>query len=242
MKYSIRKTTLLACSALIASIAASTHSFADTTAYTTTGTDNELDLGNYGPAGFEFTLNENIDVTQLGFTGISLGGDAPSVTLWSVGAGGALSQIYNTGNIISDITSNPGPNNVNPGPVVAPTYVSVGTPIALAAGSTYLVTATAYWAPTFNSSDIQTSSAFSSSAFLTNPNQGASFFADNNWGYSLSNISDLSPVSNTSETPTTPNFQFTAVEAPEPSTDVMMGIGLALLIFRIRRRATRATP
>jgi len=64
---------------------------ADTVAYTSTGT--ETDLGSYGLSGIEFTLNMNINVTQLGFTALSLGGgDAPQVTVWQVGSGGALTQ------------------------------------------------------------------------------------------------------------------------------------------------------
>lgn len=121
---------------------------ADTVAYTSTGT--ETDLGGYGLSGIEFTLNMNINVTQLGFTALSLGGgDTPQVTVWQVGSGGALTQLYTTGNILGSVTSTGQGTSTG-----AFSYVPVSSTLSLSSGDTYLVTAPAYWAATYDSSGV----------------------------------------------------------------------------------------
>src|ERR1700744_1208950 len=101
MKNYFPKLSSVACALLIASAPILLR--AQTTAYTTSGL--ETDLGNYGLSGVEFQLNMNINVTSVGFTALSLGGgDAPQVTVWQVGSGGALTQLYTTGNILGSVT------------------------------------------------------------------------------------------------------------------------------------------
>jgi len=197
-------------------------------AYTTSGT--ETDEGAYGLSGYEFTVNQNINLTALGFTALSLGGgDAPHVTLWNANAGvGSLSQIYDTGNIITSVNSTP----ANTPPGGAPSFVSVGTPIELTVGNTYLITAPAYWVATFNSSGITNGSAIGTSTFLTN---GLGQW--NGWpntGYTFSTLT-AAPAG---ITPTTPNFEYTVVVVPEPATYAMFGLGFLVLVVAMRKRAT----
>ena len=228
MKLSIQKALVVASIALLTCTSTAIQSRADTVAYTTSGT--ETDLGDYGLAGFEFTPSENIDITALGYTGLSLGGDAPHVTLWDASAGlGSLSQIYDTGNILGSVVSAPAGAGLG-----SPSFVSVGTPIALTAGKTYLITAPAYWAATFTSAGIAITdpSAFSSTQFLAD-NTG--FFANGGWantGYTFTSLT-AAPAGNV---PTIANFEFTVVSAPEPSTYAMLGAGLLALTIMVRRR------
>jgi len=141
MKLNLRAFTLVAFTALVT---CATQASADTVAYTTVPTT-ESDVSAYGLSGILFTPTLNIDLTEVGFTAISLGGgDTPQVTLWSVNQNtDALTQVYTTGNIYSSVTSE---QVYNPPTQPVPTsssYVSVGTPIELYAGQTYLLTAPA---------------------------------------------------------------------------------------------------
>ncbi len=196
----------------------------------TTDPASEIDLGAYGLSAFEFTLNQNVNLTALGFTALSLGGgDAPHVTLWDASGGlGALTQIYDTGNILSSVTSTG--QGTSSG---TPSFVSVGTPIALTAGVTYLVSAPAYWVATFDPSSITTDSAIATSSFLTN---GTGQW--NGWANSGYNFSTLAPPSGAStfEIPTTPNLEYVVV-VPEPSTYAMMGLGFLALLGALRLRS-----
>jgi hypothetical protein len=239
-----QKTLVVACAALITCLASGGSSMADTIAYTYPAAPSALenDTGGTGMTGFEFTLNQNIDVTQLGFTALSLGGgDTPHVSLWSVGPGGALSLVYDTGNILSSVTST-GQGSES----AAFSYVSVGTPIALSSGSTYLVTAPSYWAANFPSSSVTTASAFSSTSFVTDGGWSGSWANSSYAGFTgpgLGGTSGTLADFSTSSTPVTTeaDFQYTVVAAPEPSTYLMFGLGLAALVIGIRRRSTKAT-
>ncbi|MEI9999211.1 MAG: hypothetical protein WDO13_08555 [Verrucomicrobiota bacterium] len=71
-------------------------------------------------------------------TPLSLGGDTPQVTVWQVGTGGALTQLYTTGNLIGSVTSNPANSDA-----AAFSYVPVSGTLDLSSGDTYLVTAPA---------------------------------------------------------------------------------------------------
>ncbi len=234
MKTLLSKLSLVACVAIISWTSSPLQ--AQTQAYTAAPLTTENDLGGYGMSGIEFTLNENINVTSLGFTALSLGGDTPQVTLWQVGGGGALTQIYTTGNIIGSVTSYP--QGTDQG---IPSFVSVGTPLALSSGDTYLVTAPAYWASTFPSSSVSVASGpFSSTSFLTtNPTNVNDWQGWANSAYlgGSPNLSSFS-LASSSTIPTEANFQFTtsASSVPEPSTYAMLGTSLALLALIARRR------
>ena len=220
----MKKILLVTCASLAACAFTSIRCAADTVAYTTSGV--QSDLSGYGLSGIEFTVKQNIDITELGFTGISLGGgDAPHVTLFNATAGlGSLTQMYDTGNILSSVTSYPA---ATPG-TGAPSYVSVGTPIELVTGQTYLITAPAYWAATYASGSVTASSIFGTSSFLTT--------GPGNWGgWANSNytFTNLKPA--VGAIPAEANFEYYVV--PEPSTYLMLGLGMAVLLFW-RRRST----
>jgi len=204
---------------------------ADTVAYTSTGT--ETDLGSYGLSGIEFTLNMNINVTQLGFTALSLGGgDAPQVTVWQVGSGGVLTQLYTTGDILGSVTSTGQGTSTG-----AFSYVPVSSTLSLSSGSTYLVTAPAYWAATYDSSGVTVAGGgvFSSTSFVLDP--GFAGWSNASYLGGSPNLSSFGTPSG-SFTPSEANFQFTVQEVtvPEPSTYALLGAGVAFLFFHLRRR------
>jgi hypothetical protein len=226
------KNLLVASAALIASAVLVLPSRAQVVAYSTPGT--ETDLAGYGLSGFEFTPTANLDVTALGFTGVDVGGgDTPHVSLWNASAGvGALTLMYDTGNILTSVKSYTDNTPANP---AMPSFVSVGTPILLTAGTTYLVTAPAYWASTFNTtstpSGITVNSPLLGTTEFLKASGGWNGFA--NSGYDLSSLAAASATA----TPTAANLQFTAIAAPEPSTYAMLGAGLLTLVVTLRRRA-----
>jgi hypothetical protein len=200
---------------------------ADMIAYSVAGT--ETDKSGQGLSGVEFTPAQNIDLTQLGFTALSLGGgDAPHVTLFNATAGlNALVQIYDTGDILSSVTSYPDSS----GTIAPVSYVSVGTPIPLAAGQTYLVTAPAYWAPTFNASNVTVNNpaVLGSVSYLYNGNGNWSGWA--NSGYTFSTLTG----DPSAEYVTTADFQYT-VPAPEPASLGLVAVTSLGLLARHRRR------
>jgi len=223
----MKRLLVVACVSLAACAVTSGRCAADTVAYTTSGV--QSDLAAYGLSGFEFTVSQDINVTELGFTGISLGGgDAPHVTLFNASSGlGSLTQMYDTGNILSSTTSY---GAGTPG-TAAPSYVSVGTPIELVTGQTYLITAPAYWAATYATGTVTPNSIFASSSFLTTGPGNWSGWA--NSGYNFSNLTAA-----VGAIPTEANFEYTV--APEPSTYIMLGLGLAALVV-MRRRSTEVS-
>ena len=229
MTFSLRKVLAVTGAVLLMGAGGSNLLKADTIAYTTSGT--ESDLGAYGLSGIEFTLSQNIDLTQLGYTGLSLGGgDAPHVTVFQVGTGlSDLTQLYDTGNIIGSVTSTGQSTSTG-----APSFVAVtGGPLTLTAGNTYLITAPSYWAATFTSAGVTPldGAVFGSTSFLTT--------GPGNWsgwpnpGYTFTSLSAASPAN----VPTVANFQYNVAAVPEPSTYVMLGVGFAILLFGLRRRS-----
>lgn len=249
MKTMSQKFVIAAGVALVTFAFCGSHSVADTLAYTyptapdtnlpgppTPGSAGETDLAAYGLSGLEFTLSQNITVTQLGFTPLSLGGgDTPQVTLWQIGAGGAITQLATTGELpAADWNSQPSNNQS-----AQLTFMSI-TPVNLTSGDTYLVTAPAYWAATFASSNITyASSVFTSNTFV-NDTDPSGWQTWSNSSYSVSNISTFATAS-TGAIPVEADFQFTESSVPEPSTWSMFGAGILFLWVMLRRRANKVT-
>jgi hypothetical protein len=235
MKLNLRALTLVVCTALVT---CATQASAATVAYTTVPTT-ETDLALYGLSGILFTPTLNIDLTEVGFTAISIGGgDTPQLTLWSVNTNtDALTQIYTTGNINSSVTND---QVYDPPTLPVPTsasYVSVGTPIELYAGQTYLLTAPAYWAATYASSDVTANAVLGDVSYVTTGPGNWSGWANSDY-----NLSDLTAASS-SAVPAEANFMFNVdpdQSVPEPSTYALLGAGFALLLVRLRRRAVSA--
>jgi len=184
-----------------------------------------------GLVGFEFTLNQNINLTQLGFYAQSIGGnDTPHVALLNVTAGqkNPPTVLYDTGNLNSAA--------VNPGGLVnfAINYVSVGTPIPLTVGQSYEITAPIYFSQQFNSTaGFTLGGAIATAAF----EKGGGW---NGWDpgngvpsqvYDYTAQSAGSPGGNISA-----DFQYTLAAVPEPgSIAVLAAVGAGL---SMRRRKT----
>lgn len=205
-------------------------SHADTIAFNVNEPPDNFDAA-VGLVGFEFTLNQNIDLTQLGFYASSLGGgDTPHVALLNVTSGQANPPvvIYDTGNL----------NNLSlyPSGLVndSMNYFSVGTPILLTTGHTYEITAPAYWTEEFNS----TAGFTLGGAIAT-----ASYEHGGGWsGWDVGNGVPSEVYDYTAQTATSPgayvtaDFQYTTV-VPEPSIYALFGMGGLALNFLCRKKA-----
>ena len=232
MKPWSKKALIVACVALITCAAGSTRTLAQTViAFNENGTPSSTPA-NSGLQGFEFTVNEDIRLISLGFYAQSLGGgDNPHVSLINLNGGATATPdvIYDTGNLLhptSQITTQPGWN-----------YISVGDPILLTPGNTYAVTAPAYFVEQYTStSGFTYGSAISTPAFLYD--SSTSFFGGGgypggwvNLGY---NFTQLDPVG--SDENIAADFEYTLV-GPEPSTYLLLGIGLVMLMVIRHRQA-----
>jgi PEP-CTERM motif len=176
-----------------------------------------------GLVGFEFTLNQDIYLTQLGFYAQNInGGDAPHVALLDITSGQANppTVLYDTGNL-------------NTGSLVdgAMNYFSVLTPILLTMGNTYEITAPAYFAQQFDSS-----AGFSLGSAI----QTIAYEKGGSWnGWDAGNGVPDQIYDYADQTATSPgayvtaNFQYTT--APEPSTYTLLGMGVLALTFLHRR-------
>lgn len=174
-----------------------------------------------GLVGFEFTLNQDIYVTQLGFYAQSInGGDTPHVALLDVTSGqfNPPTVLYDTGNL-------------NTGSLVdgAMNYFSVLTPILLTMGNTYEITAPAYFTQQFDST-----AGFSLGGAI----QTIAFEKGGSWnGWDVGNGVPAQIYDYTDQSATSPgayisaNFQYTP--APEPSTFALLSMGgLAFTLLR----------
>jgi hypothetical protein len=212
--------------------AASSGASADTIAYNVSGTQNNVP--GFGLSGIEFTPTTNIAITQLGFTAISLGGgDSPHVSVWNASGGltnlTSANEIYDTGNILSSVTNN---QSANGGTIATVTYVSVGTPIQLTAGTPYFISAPAYWVPQFAPGNVS----------VTDPSVLGNVSYDyitggwqNSWANSAYNFANLGTNSETAIT-TTADFQYVA-SAPEPASLGLIAVSSLGLLARHRRRS-----
>ena len=158
-----------------------------------------------GLVGFNFTVNTNISVTQLGWYGEAVGGgDTPWVA------------IYNTANSTAALAS------ITTGYTTTPgwQYQSLGTPITLTTGNTYQVVATLYWTQKFNPASFTYAGEINAVGFTTPGGWSG-------WG------TPVMATNGTTSTPSiAANFKYDVV--PEPSTCalLLMGLGAALLYRR----------
>jgi hypothetical protein len=161
-----------------------------------------------GLVGFNFTVDSPLEVTHLGFYGVSMGGaDTPWVALYDVANGGTP---------LASITS------------FAPTngwqYIALGSPVTLTVGVTYQVVATAYWSPRYADT-----SSFDYGAEI-NP---VGFTAPNGWGGWGTPVMATNAVGTAANI--TGNLQYEAI--PEPAGVLLAGAGVGVLLFRRRVRA-----
>lgn len=220
MKSSLRKVLAIAFVALTASAFCATRSLADTIAFNENGAPDSTP-SSAGLDAFQFTPTQDIVVTQLGFYAQSIGGgDTPQVSLIDV-SGGATNPptlLAQYTNIVNNIAVSPGWN-----------YYTLSTPITLTAGGTYAVAAPVYFDEQYNST-----SGFTFGSSISNPTflhiQG--FSGWDNSSYDFTALANSSPGARLSA-----NFTYTVAVVPEPSTYVMLGAGMAVLLFGLRRRS-----
>lgn len=217
MKYTIKLSTLLrAVLAGVLLLNVSSGSAATTLGYTenTTTTASGAQLGAFGLAGFEFTPTTNMQITELGFYALSIGGgDAPHVSVFQVvnGSVDPTTPLYDTGNILTSIVNNTG----------AWTYVPVTIELDLTAGNTYLITAPVYWIASYTDT-----STFTYGAEISNQTFVAT--GPGNWSGWANSAYNFDNLYATDTAYTSANFQY--VVTPEPSTYAMLIGGLCALI------------
>jgi hypothetical protein len=194
--------------ALLATLALglSAASAAPIIAFTEGGTSTST--GGTGLVGFNFTVNTDISVTQLGWYGQDVGGgDTPWVAIYNTASPATALASITTG-----YTTTPGWQ-----------YQSLGTPVTLTTGNTYQVVATLYWTQKYDPASFTYASEINPVGFTTPGGWGG-------WGNPVMATNSL-----TSTPSIAANFQYSAV--PEPSTYVsalmLMGVG-SVLFFRRR--------
>ena len=229
MKSSPTKNIVVASAALLAfSVLALPSQAADTIGFNENAPADSTPAAS-GLVGFEFTLNQDIDLTQLGFYTQSIGGgDSPHVSLFDITSGitAAPTPMYDTGNLVASLPVSPGWN-----------YVSVGTPILLTVGKTYLVSAPLYFSEQYASTTGFTlGGALASGTYVKGGGWTGSWA---NSSYDFTSLSATSPGANISA-----DFKYTlapttTLQVPEPSTYAMLGAGLLTLLIAVRRRAVK---
>lgn len=179
---------------------------AATLAFQESGTS--VDTANTGIIGFNFTVSQSINVTELGFFGSAMGGgDTPKVTL-------------------NDTTNNVVLETLNFAPVNGWVYQPLSTPITLTPGTTYQVTASAYWSPQYADA-----SGFTYGPEILTPSYALTpdFFGNGGWGWT--GVA-TTPVSSPN---IAANFRYEPV--PEPGACLLAAGGLSVLLhFRRRTR------
>jgi hypothetical protein len=195
---------------------------ADTIAFNENATADSTPSGT-GLVAFEFTLNQTITVTQLGFYAQSIGGsgDTPHVSLIDLSlplVAGQPVVLADTGNINGSITNSLGWN-----------YYSIA-PVVLTAGTTYAVSAPIYFAEQYNAT---TGFTLGSAIATSSYDLDSGFSGWDNSDYNFASLSNSAPGAFVGA-----NFQYTvdSTSVPEPSTYALLGAGLALLVFHLRRR------
>lgn len=228
------KTTVAALA--VSGLAIAAH--ADTTAVTISGTGTANIYGasstpaGTGLVGIQFTLNQNINLTALGFYAQSIGADHPHVAVLDITGGQSNPPVvlYDTG----DLTTQGLLNNATM------QYFSLATPLLLTTGKTYEISAPIYFAEQFGQSGVIGSgtAGFSYGGALAT----VSFLQGGGWnGWDQTNgvptqVYDYTAqTAQTSSVNVSSDFMYT-LAIPEPSTYVLMGLGGFGLLFMRRRK------
>lgn len=181
---------------------------ADTVAFTLDPLFADGSTAGTGLVGFNFTVDSLIEVTQLGFLGVSLGGgDTPWAALYNV----------DTATLLGSTTF---------APVNGWSYVALSSPVILTAGTTYQIVAPAYWSDKYTSiSALTLGPEINAVGFTTPAGWGG-------WGTPTMATNGLTSTPNI-----TANFQYVAAAIPEPSTvAALAGVGVLGLAVSRRRR------